>query len=1659
MAPELRLSVGLDLAFFRQQMRKAVNVAQSEFTAKLNVRFNKKVVDDEIRKLQRAVTRKKFDIELNIVGGLTQKNFDNIQKRLDALAQRKQVEIPVSIKNGLTRAEAQSTVSTIKTSILSTQAISQGNGKLRIPVSIKSSITRADVTQFKSDVRSKLQGIKVKIDAEVGGVTGAAGRAPGDIQAEVLRKMNEISNIGAARMTAVSGGGVTEAARRQQFGRMISERTMETSKQTGLRGLKDIAKEFGVEFKKSIKKADLVKLLTEKAPIEQISKFDPKLQFDPSQRSLENSLKITQDKIKESLAKARTIDARSAISSRLKERGLTRPALPAAGQTGGTAASRSLIQGQSFEAPKLLDEAQKELKKTQPIAEYLRKAAINFAKNAPVVARYLNSFRAGRINISDLPGSGESPGRYISRIQEAMSQGPFGVGTIPPTQADQGFRFGQGPQLPGSPIQRALPPIGGTTASDRVTGDKGSAIVPYQPPSVPVSPPPSVFSGSKGQGGVGRFIGQAKGLASSLAPLQQARLPLTGAVSELTGEFGNAIKQVLLFGTAYKALAFITDLPNQAFQAAKSLDSFENQLRALTDNGPAFGQSMQFINDTIAQFNVPIESARSGFARLYASMEPAGIEQGTIEGLFTGISQAAATLSLSRDQVDRVTYAFSQMASKGKIMSEEVTGQLGDVIPGALSLMAEAANMSTKDFIKAMEDGALSGDALAAVLNNVGIVFGERFGKGAEGAATTLQGFTNSIQNSLTRMYEALRPLVNEFVKAFGPKLQSLIKDATSAFKALSADFTGTGDAAQELTPRAKAIFEAFQQIIPAVQSAATSVAALGEFFLQLTPAIVSTVSAMLSLLGTDLGKGLLIAAGAVGTLTAALSILRATGILPAFLALQKFVAFLIAGQIQKATVFMVALTKKIIGVQKALVVARVAAIGFTTVLTGIATLGIGLVIAGIATAIAGVGDKAREAAAEVARFNQELDFAAQQGDTGTLNIELGRRRATAQAAVQRFQGLESGELLVEERIRGEVIGKRRASKSEIETARQAANEAIKAQVEVEDRLEIAEGVERKRAQERKKLEVDLNKETLDAKTSGAENYYDLEADLAEANTKADIERNRTLLEERIRAVNAEYDERELRANSFQKDAIRLSRELENIELTRIKALQDARAQVISAQGSSAATAIRNTAAPNDTTTTPSTGDSSLLGNALVGTTIPGPEGPVINGQGAAQSAAPSVSKVEKDQQLAQQRVQIAQSKEELSIRIANKAATDSQALALARFREAVVPVAERKLQNDLLARRNELISQGYSDENINTQLAIFEATEKVRFGTEALREALERGNISQERYTQDVTELTEELKLNNIELARRAELLQQQQFESASQGLQDRLSSARAITPGQEIRERFRQEGFQGDQVEDLARLEELAIKAEETKEIFRSVASTIGDSFGQAFQDVLTGSKTVQEGLADVFRNIGQSFVQLAAQIIAKQLTILALAALTKAFGGPSLGGGGGSNPVNTIQDGSSFGLDGNIIQLGGPQLAANGAVWKGGFQAFANGGVVKGPTLGLVGEGKFNEAIVPLPDGRSIPVQMKGAGSQSSRDLISKERSTNSSSSTVLSMNFQTTNINGVEYVSREQLEEAMAMTRKQAAIDGASRGSKLTLDKLKNSPTTRRQVGIR
>jgi hypothetical protein len=62
-----------------------------------------------------------------------------------------------------------------------------------------------------------------------------------------------------------------------------------------------------------------------------------------------------------------------------------------------------------------------------------------------------------------------------------------------------------------------------------------------------------------------------------------------------------------------------------------------------------------------------------------------------------------------------------------------------------------------------------------------------------------------------------------------------------------------------------------------------------------------------------------------------------------------------------------------------------------------------------------------------------------------------------------------------------------------------------------------------------------------------------------------------------------------------------------------------------------------------------------------------------------------------------------------------------------------------------------------------------------------------------------------------------------------------------------------------------------------------------------------------------------------------------------------------------------GSTY-ANGGIVSMASPQPK---------FQAFATGGITNGPTMALMGEGSNREAVVPLPNNREIPVNLKGGG----------------------------------------------------------------------------------
>ncbi|WP_323016481.1 tape measure protein [Castellaniella sp.] len=170
-------------------------------------------------------------------------------------------------------------------------------------------------------------------------------------------------------------------------------------------------------------------------------------------------------------------------------------------------------------------------------------------------------------------------------------------------------------------------------------------------------------------------------------------------------------------------------------------------------------------------------------------------------------------------------------------------------------------------------------------------------------------------------------------------------------------------------------------------------------------------------------------------------------------------------------------------------------------------------------------------------------------------------------------------------------------------------------------------------------------------------------------------------------------------------------------------------------------------------------------------------------------------------------------------------------------------------------------------------------------------------------------------------------------------------------------------------------------------------TLAQSGADEATKAFAKnaIQTALNTATQGSASSTTVTSMLTVAGAAQLAAQALLQLAasqggsetggiIASALKMAGGALLGGGGAASGSDVSGDYLNGTIDVPTDYMATSDFANGGIMTRFGavpLRKYANGGIANAPQLALYGEGKKPEAYVPLPDGRTIPVTMDGAG----------------------------------------------------------------------------------
>jgi len=171
---------------------------------------------------------------------------------------------------------------------------------------------------------------------------------------------------------------------------------------------------------------------------------------------------------------------------------------------------------------------------------------------------------------------------------------------------------------------------------------------------------------------------------------------------------------------ASQVLTPISQAVGGSTEYASQIEKANIALRGITKTKENEAVAQAAITKAVEEYNVPQEVAIRGMTRLSAAVLGAGGNIHNAAEAFLNTTVAIKGTAGSADDVKSAITAMVQIFSKGKVSAEELSGQLGERFPAAVTKFAKANNISTQELQKNLKDGTVGLDMLSKFITSLG---------------------------------------------------------------------------------------------------------------------------------------------------------------------------------------------------------------------------------------------------------------------------------------------------------------------------------------------------------------------------------------------------------------------------------------------------------------------------------------------------------------------------------------------------------------------------------------------------------------------------------------------------------------------------------------------------------------------------------------------------------------------------------------------------------------------------------------------------------------------------------------------------------------------------------------------------------------------------
>ncbi|NCU01987.1 tape measure protein, partial [Candidatus Macondimonas diazotrophica] len=232
--------------------------------------------------------------------------------------------------------------------------------------------------------------------------------------------------------------------------------------------------------------------------------------------------------------------------------------------------------------------------------------------------------------------------------------------------------------------------------------------------------------------------------------------------------------EILSLTAGYVGLFGVGRQVGNLFEAARSQAQIESGLRVAFDGDPqAVAGELAFLRGVSDRLKVSFLDLGRSYAQFLASVPEGNFSLEESRQVFVGLATAGRVLRLSQDQMERSFRAVLQTASKGTVQMEELRGQLGDNLPGALVLFAEANGHAIEELEKLVEQGQVTSRELIPFAEALEEKFGADLPKALAEPTAALDALRVAWERTLLEMGEDTE-LIDSLAEAMGSLTEAL---------------------------------------------------------------------------------------------------------------------------------------------------------------------------------------------------------------------------------------------------------------------------------------------------------------------------------------------------------------------------------------------------------------------------------------------------------------------------------------------------------------------------------------------------------------------------------------------------------------------------------------------------------------------------------------------------------------------------------------------------------------------------------------------------------------------------------------------------------------------------------------------------------------------